>query len=72
MYKYNNNILLQSFDGLSNGQSNHNYNTRNKDDYLFYMFQLNTVLNTAKNSPKLEKATSNWMFWVQKAIRIKF
>ena len=45
MYKYNSNILPQSFDGLFiNHQSNHNYNTRNK--YDFHMFRLNTVLNT--------------------------
>ena len=57
MYKYNNNILPQSFDGLFiNHQSNHNYNTRNKDDYQFHMFRLNTVLNTGpkiwNNLPK--------------------
>ena len=28
-----------------NHQSNHNYNTRNKDDYQFHMFRLKTVLN---------------------------
>ena len=50
LYKYNN-ILPQSFDGLFiNHQSNHNYNTRNKDDYRFHMFRLNTILNT---SPKI-------------------
>ena len=57
MYKYNNNILPQSFDGLFiNHQSNHGYNTRNKDDYQFHMFRLNTVLNTGpkiwNNLPK--------------------
>ena len=57
MYKYNNIILPQSFDGLFiNYQSNHNYNTRNKDDYQFHMFRLNTVLNTGpkiwNNLPK--------------------
>ena len=57
MYKYNNNILPQSFDGhFINHQLNHNYNTRNKDDYQFHMFWLNTVLNTGpkiwNNLPK--------------------
>ena len=46
-YKYKSNILPQSFDGLFiNHQSNHNNNTRNKDDYQFDTFRLNTVLNT--------------------------
>ena len=57
MYKYNNNILNPSFDGLLlNHQSNHHYNTRNKDDFEFHMFRLNTVLNTGpkiwNNLPK--------------------
>ena len=34
MYKYRNNMLPQSFDGIfTNHQSNHNYDTRNKGDY---------------------------------------
>ena len=57
MYKYNNNIWPHSFDGLFiNNLSNHIYNTRNKDDYQFHMFRLNTVLNTGpkiwNNLPK--------------------
>ena len=57
MYKYNNNILPKSFNGLFiNHQSTHNYNTRNKDDYQFHMFRVNTVLNTGpkiwNNLPK--------------------
>ena len=43
MHKYNSNMLPQSFDGLFiNYQSNHNYNTRKKDDYQFHVFRLNT------------------------------
>ena len=39
MYKYNNNMLPHSFDGLfTEHQSNHSYNTRNKGDYQFHMF----------------------------------
>ena len=39
-------MLLQSFDGffINHLQSNHNHNTRNKDDYQFHMFRLNTTV----------------------------
>ena len=61
-YAYNSNMLPQSFDGLFiDHQSNHNYNTRNKDDYQFHMFPLNTVLNTGpkiwNNLPKHVKCS---------------
>ena len=47
MYKYNNNMLPHSFDGLfTEHQSNHSYNTRNKGDYQFHMFRMRTILNT--------------------------
>ena len=65
MYKYNSNMLPQSFDGLFfiNHQSNHNHNTRNKDDYQFHMFRLNTDLNTDlkiwNNLPKHIKCYKN-------------
>ena len=62
MYKYNNKIMPQSLDGLFiNHQANHNYNTRNKYDYQFHMFRLNTVLNTGpkiwNNLPKHIKSS---------------
>ena len=58
-------MLPQSFDGLFiNHQSNHNYNTRNKDDYQFHMFRLNTVLNTGlkiwNNLPKHTKCSKTF------------
>ena len=49
-------------DGFINHQSNHKYNTRNKDDYQFHMFRLNTVLNTGpkiwNNVPKHIKCSN--------------
>ena len=51
MYKYRNNMLPQSFDGIfTNHQSNHNYDTRNKGDYQLSMQRVNTIVNTG---PKL-------------------
>lgn len=47
MYKYNNNMLPLSFNGLFiNHHLNHNYNTRNKEDYQYNMSRTNTILNT--------------------------
>ena len=49
MYKYNNNMLPHSFDGLcTEYQSIHSYNTRNKGDYQFHMFRMRTILNTGQ------------------------
>ena len=47
MYKYRNNMLPQSFDGIfTNHQSNHNYDTRNKGDYKLSMQRVNTIVKT--------------------------
>ena len=64
MYKYNNNMLPHSFDGLfTEHQSNHIYNTRNKGDYQFDMFRMRTFLNTGpkiwNNLPKDVKCSKS-------------
>ena len=64
MYKYNNNMLPHSFDGLfTEHQSNHSYNTRNKGDYQIHMFRLRTILSTGpkiwNNLPKNVKCSKS-------------
>ena len=53
-------MLPCSFDGICiNDKSNHNYNTRNNDDYQVPMHRVNNILNTGpkirNNLPKYVK-----------------
>ena len=62
MYKYKNNMLPSSFDGLFvDHKSNHNYNTRNNDDFQVHMYRIENILNTGpkiwNNLPKHVKCS---------------
>ena len=46
MYKYKQDMLPQSFDGIfTEHQANHKYNTRNKSDYQLPIHKVRTILN---------------------------